>query len=420
MEFASLKGFKDILPEETAAWHKLERSAREVFRCFGFREIRPPLMERTELFNRSIGQETDIVSKEMYTLLDSRGRGMTLRPEATASVVRAYVQHRLYLRQDVQKLYTIGPMFRHERPQKGRLRQFHQINAEILGDPGPRSDAELILMAMMFLERIALTGVTLNLNSLGCPGCRSGFKQTLGEYLQKCLGVLCPDCRRRAETNPLRVFDCKVPACGEVMEAAPRVLDFICPDCRAHFEAVQEHLQEEHVDFILNPRLVRGLDYYNRTTFEIQTDQLGAQNAVVGGGRYDGLVELIGGPDLPAIGFAMGMERLVALLDAGEPAVEQGPDLFIAALGEAARSRALHWALRLRRAGVAVDMEYGDKGLKSQMKRADRLKARRVLIVGEDELQAGQAILRDMQHKRQEVVGLNDLIPRIQGILEKR
>ncbi len=420
MEFTSLKGFKDILPEEVPAWRKLETTARDVFRCFGFREIRPPLMERTELFSRSIGQETDIVSKEMYTLQDSRGRGMTLRPEATASVVRAYVQHRLYLQQAVQKLYTIGPMFRHERPQKGRLRQFHQINAEILGDPGPRSDAELILMAMDFLSRISLTGVILSVNSLGCPDCRTGFRQELGDYLERSISVLCSDCRRRADTNPLRVFDCKVPACGEVMGRAPRILDFICLECRTHFDALQSHLQEGGVDFVVNPRLVRGLDYYNRTTFEIQSEQLGAQNAVVGGGRYDGLVKLIGGPDHPAIGFAMGMERLVALMAGQAQAVEQEPALFVAALGEEARRRAFHWTLGLRRVGISVEMEYGDKSLKSQMKRADRLKARRVLIVGENELKAGEAILRDMQHKRQDVVSLDDLIPRIQAILGKQ
>ncbi len=418
MEFASIKGFRDILPEEMGHWRRLEGAARKVFAAFGFREINPPVMERTELFARSIGQETDIVSKEMYTLADSKGRGMTLRPEATASMVRAYVQNRLYLQHPVQKLFTIGPMFRHERPQKGRFRQFHQVDAEIIGDPGPRSDAELVFIAMLLLEDLGLTGLTLHINSLGCAGCRKRFRENLAGYLAERVGELCGDCARRAETNPLRVFDCKVPACGEALAQAPSILDFVCGECARHFESVQADLREAGYGFVLNPRLVRGLDYYNRTTFEIQTGSLGAQNAVVGGGRYDGLASLLGGPDHPAIGFALGMERVVALLEERGPAEAARPALYIAALGERAEQAAFGWALALRKAGLWVEMEYDSKGLKAQMKRADRLGARRVLIVGQDELVAGRVLLRDMAAGTQEEIPLPDLVPRLlKGVL---
>jgi len=309
LEFTTLKGFKDILPAEVGTWQRLESETRKVFQCFGFREIKPPILERTELFSRSIGEDTDIVAKEMYSFKDVKGRDLSLRPEATASVVRAYIQHRLYEKNPVQKLFTIGPMFRHERPQKGRFRQFHQINAEILGDPGPGSDADIIVMAMVLFDAIGLPDLTLHLNSLGCPECRISFKEELQNYLFQRMDDLCRDCRRRVETNPLRVFDCKVETCSEVVSNAPSILDFICEDCQEHFRVLQDYLKSSDISFIINPRLMRGLDYYSRTTFELQTGRLGAQNAVLGGGRYDGLVKLLGGPDHPALGFAIGVEE---------------------------------------------------------------------------------------------------------------
>lgn len=417
MEFTTIKGFKDILPEDVGTWQRLESEARRIFHSFGFKEIRPPLLERTELFSRGIGQETDIVSKEMYTLKDSKGRGLTLRPEATASVARAYIQNRLYQKNSIQKLFTIGPMFRHERPQKGRFRQFHQINAEIFGDPGSRSDADIIMMAMFFLETIGLSGLTLHINSLGCHKCRIGFRKELKEYLVKKIHALCTDCRRRAETNPMRVFDCKVDTCKEVVSGAPSILDYICEDCLEHFESVQGCLESSGIPFVLNHKLVRGLDYYTRTTFEIQTDRLGAQNAVTGGGRYDGLVKLLGGPDHPGTGFAMGIERLVTLLDEGTEQEVRTPDLFIAALGDIAENKAFNWANDLRRKGIWAEMEYGSKGLKAQMKRSGRLGAKKVLIVGEDELASGRGILRDMEKKVQEEVGLENIVNELKRIL---
>ena len=417
MEFATIKGFKDILPDDVETWQRLESEARRVFHAFGFKEIRPPLLERTELFSRGIGQETDIVSKEMYTLTDSKGRGITLRPEATASVVRAYVQNRLYLNNPIQKLFNIGPMFRHERPQKGRFRQFHQIDAEIFGDPGSRSDADIIIMAMFFLETIGLSDLVLHINSLGCHKCRVKFKKELKKYLIEKIHALCSDCQRRTETNPLRVFDCKVDTCKETVSDAPSILDYICEDCQAHFKSVQDYLESSGIPFVLNHKLVRGLDYYTRTTFEIQTDRLGAQNAVTGGGRYDGLVKLLGGPDHPGTGFAIGIERLVALMDEDAKQEIRTPDLFIAALGDTVEKKAFKWANALRRTGIWVETEYSTKGLKAQMKRAGRLGARRVLIIGDDELASGKGILRDMEKKVQEEVALNGIVNNLKGIL---
>ena len=418
MDFSAIKGFKDILPGEVGLWQRLESAARRIFTVFGFREIKTPLLERTELFSRSIGQDTDIVSKEMYSLQDSKGNSLSLRPEATASGVRAYIQNRLYQGDPVQKLFTIGPMFRHERPQKGRFRQFHQVNAELFGDLGPRSDADLVVMAMQLLADVGLRDLSLNLNSLGCVECRPRFREELHDYLKHRSRLLCGDCRRRANTNPLRVFDCKLEGCGEVVAGAPSILEFICTSCQEHFDSLQEYLSGSGIPYVLNPRLVRGLDYYSRTTFEIQTMKLGAQNAVAGGGRYDGLVKLLGGPDHPAIGFAVGMERAVALLEEGNGGSD-GPklQLFIAALGERAGELAFHWTTALRKKGWWVEMEYGARGLKAQMKRADRLGARRVFIVGEEELAAGKGILRDMATKGQQAVVLRDVVPNLEKVL---
>lgn len=417
MEFTAIKGFKDILPDESGYWQRVEAVTRKVFRDFGYREFNPPLMERTELFSRSIGEETDIVSKQMYTLTDSKGRGMTLRPEATASLVRANIEHKLYNVNPVQKLFTLGPMFRRERPQKGRFRQFHQIDAEIFGDFGPRSDADLIVMAMFLLRSIGLTGLSLQINSLGNPDCRAVFREKLMNYLSKRSGDLCSDCQRRAELNPMRVFDCKVQSCQEVVSEAPSILDYICKDCQTHFATLQEYLDIANIPFTVNHKLVRGLDYYTRTTFEIQTDRLGAQNAVTGGGRYDVLFKQLGGPDYPAIGFAMGIERIVALLEEERKQENPSPDLFVAALGDEAERKAFLWANQLREAGLWIETEFASKGLKAQMKRAGRLGAKRVLIVGEDELASGKAVLRDMETKVQSEVGLDRLMDELKNTL---
>ncbi len=420
MEITTIKGFKDILPQEAAIWQWVETQAREIFRAFGFKEIRPPLLERTDLFSRTIGEDTDIVSKQMYSLSDSKGRGVTLRPEATASVVRAYIQHRLYHDMPIQKLFVMGPMFRHERPQKGRFRQFHQINAEIFGDPGPVSDADIINMAVHFFDSLNLEPLTLIINSLGCTRCRGGFRKDLKDYLVQRRDLLCPDCRKRAKVNPLRVFDCKVEGCRAVVAEAPSILDYICNDCQTHFGGLQEYLEGLQIPFAVDHTLVRGLDYYYRTTFEIQSDRLGSQNAVAGGGRYDGLVKQMGGPDHPAIGFAVGVERMMELLDGSTKKVNECPELFIAVLGDKAGEKTFPWLSELRRSGIYVEMEYGSKGLKAQMKRADRLGAKRVLIVGDNELASGKGILRDMETKAQFEVDLDSPVEALKKMIASK
>ncbi len=418
MEFTTIKGFRDILPEEASYWQEIEQKARDVFRTFGFGEIRTPILEYTELFARSIGSDTDIVSKEMYTLTDSKGRGLTLRPEATASVARALIQNRLYQQGGVQKLFCIGPMFRHERPQKGRFRQFHQINAELFGDEGPKSDAEIVYLAVSLLDKFGLRNLTLHLNSIGCPACRPEFRKELKAYLADKAESLCSDCQRRSETNPLRVFDCKVEGCKAIVQDAPVIVDFLCKDCEDHFSELKEYIVDVGMEIVLDPRLVRGLDYYTRTTFEIQTEHLGAQNAVVGGGRYDGLVRQLGGPDVPGIGFAIGMERVMALVLGHGKQEPARPDLFVAALGKKAEMIAFRWVQELREKGLWIEQEYASKSLKAQMKRADRLGCKKVLIVGEREIDTGSAIIRDMETKEQTEIPLAEIIAHITSMAE--
>jgi len=402
----------DILPGEVETWQFLEERARQVFRAFGYREIRVPVLEKTELFCRSIGETTDIVEKEMYTFADKGGTSMTLRPEGTAPVIRAFIEHRLHTLDPVSKLYYLGAMFRHERPQKGRYRQFHQIGAEVIGLDDPKIDAQVLAMLSHFFNVVGIDGVALQINSLGCPECRPAYRQVLLDFLQARLGQLCADCQRRAATNPLRALDCKVPGCQEATVGAPAVVDHLCAGCALHFEAVRGHLADLEVPFTVNPRMVRGLDYYTKTTFEMVTDRLGAQSAVAAGGRYDRLVADLGGPALPGIGFAMGEERL-ALLLAGASAAPEGPALFICTLGVDAERFGFRLLTRLQRAGSHAEMEYAGKSLKAQLRRADKLGARRVLILGGDEMARGVAQLRDMAAGTQEEVPLAELDARL-------
>jgi histidyl-tRNA synthetase len=420
VQYKAVRGFKDILPSQVGTWNMIESEAKRLFRRFGYREIRIPVLEKAELFARGIGQDTDIVSKEMYTLTDRRGTQLAMRPEATASILRAYIENKLYAGNPVLKLFTMGPMFRYERPQKGRRRQFHQIDVEIIGDPGPRSDSELIYMIMDFFSRLGLPDFVLLINSLGCIECRDPFRAELRSYLRKHEAHLCPDCQLRVQTNPLRVFDCKVERCNQVMKDAPSVLDFLCNDCTRHFDGVKAYLEQLNVGFSVNPHLMRGLDYYTRTTFEVQTEELGAQNAVAGGGRYDLLMKELGGPNSPAIGFAIGEERIVELIEQQGVLRERGPDLVLAPLGEEAETMAFLWLQELRKAGVSCEMEYRPLGLKAQMRHADRLDARKVLIVGEDELNKGRGILRDMSTKEQIEVSLGDVVKEIVSMKERK
>lgn len=412
-----IRGFKDILPGEVELWQYIEKTARSLFEDFGFKEIRIPIMERTELFARSIGEDTDIVEKEMYTFPDRKGSLITLRPEATASVCRSYIQHKLYSKDPVQKYFTIGPMFRRERPQKGRYRQFYQINAEIFGVDSPLVDVELIFLLVTLFSRLSVSDVEAHINSLGCPECRPKFKAVLSDFLTSSTGNLCSDCVRRKDRNPLRVLDCKVPACREAMAHAPSILDYLCPACSQHFETVKTALDAMNVPFTIDKRLVRGLDYYTRTTFEIQTGSLGAQSAVAGGGRYDGLVKALGGPDTPATGFAIGLDRLAEITGLNCNDFIKTPDIYLAALGEKSLSLAFEWKSALCLEGVKTEMDFGDKSLKSQMKRADRLGAKHVLIVGDNEIKQGSVILRNMTTKEQVTIPIEHVVENIKAKL---
>jgi histidyl-tRNA synthetase len=409
VEIKAIRGFNDILPDEIGKWQFVEKTAREVFEGFGFSEIRIPILERTELFSRGIGEATDIVEKEMYTFTDRSGNSLTLRPEATASMARAYLEHQLYTFDPVAKLYCIGPMFRYERPQKGRYRQFYQIDAEVFGVENPMVDAEVIVMLVHFLKRAGLEKLELQINSLGDRVCRPRYREELKKFLTQKSFQLCEDCQRRLETNPLRIFDCKVETCQEAIADAPKVTDFICAECQKHFDEVKEYLEGAGLTYILNPRMVRGLDYYTRTAFEVVSYQLGSQNAVTGGGRYDNLFQEIGGLDVPGIGFAIGMERLVALLPKEREFI-QYPHLFVAALGGETIKEAYRIINQLHLEGIRAELDYEGKSLKSQMRRADKFKARYVLILGEEEMKRGRAVLRNMETKSQEELPLQNVV----------
>ena len=404
MAITGIKGFNDILPGEVEKWQQIEATARRVFELYGFAEIRVPILEKTELFRRSIGDATDIVEKEMYSFVDKGDNAVTMRPEGTASVMRAFIEHKLYAADPVAKLYYLGPMFRYERPQKGRYRQFHQIGAEVTGVTSPAVDAQVLTMLCHFFAELGLTEPALQVNSLGCSVCRPVYRAALKEFLRERLDRLCDDCRRRFETNPLRALVCKSTGCQEATAGAPAMLDYLDNDCAAHFAAVRRYLEAAGTAYAVNPRMVRGLDYYTRTTFELVTGLLGSQSAVAAGGRYDGLIADLGGPSLPGIGFAMGVERVALLL--AEKEFRKRPDLFIAALGQAAQDLAFLLMTSLQRQGVAVEIDYEGKSLKSQMRRSDKFNARFTLIIGEDELAGGRANLKEMDAGSQEEVPL--------------
>ncbi len=413
MSITGIKGMNDILPGEIETWQFLEQQAREVFGTYGFSEIRTPVPEKTELFCRSIGETTDIVEKEMYTFEDKSDNSITLRPEGTAPVMRAFIQNKLFNLDAVTKLYYMGPMFRYERPQKGRYRQFHQIGVEALGVEDAKIDAQILAMLHSFFERAGIDSVSLQVNSLGCPDCRPNYRQQLIKYLEARLDVLCEECQRRYTKNPLRVLDCKSAGCKEATQDAPAIIDHLCDRCDEHFAQVQKYLNSLEIPFSVNARMVRGLDYYVRTTFEMVTDKLGSQNAVAAGGRYDGLVESLGGPALPGIGFAIGLERLV-LMKGADKIVPTSPQLFVAALGDAAADYAFVLMARLQAKGIRAEMDFQGKSLKAQMRRADKLKADYVLILGDDEISSGQAQLKEMASGEQTPVVLDSLASQLQ------
>lgn len=405
MAINGVKGFNDILPGEVEKWQHIEATARRVFELYGLSEIRIPILEKTELFSRSIGDATDIVEKEMYSFEDKGGNKVTMRPEGTASVMRAFIEHKMHALDPVARLYYMGPMFRYERPQKGRYRQFHQIGAEITGVSAPTVDAQVLTMLTHFFQELGLTEPTLQINSLGCSDCRPLYREALKGFLLNKIELLCEDCERRYLTNPLRALDCKSPGCQEATKGAPSMLEYLCPCCSDHFDQTKKYLDLVGTAYSINERMVRGLDYYTRTTFEMVTTMLGSQSAVAAGGRYDGLISELGGPQLPGIGFAIGVERVALLL--AEKDFSRRPDLFIAAMGEEAHAEAFRLMTALQRNNVAVEIDYEGKSLKSQMRRADKFKSRFTLIIGGDELSRGTAPLKDMDGGTQIEVALD-------------
>jgi histidyl-tRNA synthetase len=423
----AVRGVRDILPGEARRWQRVETAARQTFEAYGYRDIRLPLFERTELFARGIGDETDIVKKEMYTFVDRSGESVTLRPEATASVLRAYIEHGFHVQPKPVRLYTLGPMFRYERPQAGRYRQFHQANVEALGEIHPALDAEVIAMLIDFFGALGLADrLELHINSIGDASTRPAYIMRLREYLTSVQDQLCDECQMRLGRNPLRVLDCKTPECQPIIVKAPSILDSLSPEAGQHFESVRHCLDAMTIRYAVNPRLVRGLDYYVRTTFEVLTGELGAQNAVAGGGRYDGLIQQLGGPADPGIGFAIGMERVVLLL--GEDDRAGAPLALLIPIGETALHRLMPVARALRRAGVPVELAFGDRKLPRELDRANRLGVRFAVIAGDTELQHDQCILRDMTTREQRPVRLErlalELVPgeapqRVQRVLDE-
>ncbi|WP_456324112.1 histidine--tRNA ligase [Desulfonauticus submarinus] len=407
-KITKIKGFADLFPPESTVYVKMEETARQVFSAYGCNEVRIPIVEKTELFARTIGGETDIVQKEMYTFQDRKGRSLTLRPEATAGMVRAFIESGPS-QGSIAKYFTLGPMFRYERPQKGRMRQFHQIDVEFFGPTTPQADGELILMLWHYLTALKLDNFHLEINSLGCPKCRPQFKQKLLSFLQNIdESKLCADCKRRKQTNPLRVLDCKVSTCKEMVASAPKIIDSLCLECQKHFKDVLAILDKAGLNYTLNHLLVRGLDYYQRTTFEIiaENPNIGSQSAIAGGGRYDGLVKNLGGPDIPGLGFACGMERIALLLDKQNNFKQ---DFFLAVLSDKALNQAILLAQKLRNKGFKGEVSFEAKSLKSQLRYAHKKEVKTCLILGEDELSSGVIQAKNMETGLQQTIALEDI-----------
>ncbi|MBR1397374.1 MAG: histidine--tRNA ligase [Selenomonadaceae bacterium] len=406
------RGTKDILPSQIDNWIFIENKIRDICTRYNYTEIRTPIFEHTELFHRGIGEGTDVVDKEMYTFEDRGGRSITLRPENTASAVRAYLQNKLFADKALVKLFYIGSMFRYDRPQAGRLREFHQFGVEALGQMNPAVDAEIIFLAVDFLESLGLKDLMVKINTVGCPKCRPVYRQKLQHFFSDKLDMLCHDCQTRFDKNPMRILDCKNDADKEFMEDAPQIKDCLCDDCREHFNSVQKLLQSLGVNFEIDSRLVRGLDYYTKTAFEIQYAPLGAQSAVAGGGRYDGLIEEIGGNPTPAVGFAAGIERILAALELQNllPTFENNIDVFIVAVGDEAESLAFELLIKLRRAGLIAAMDFAKRSIKAQMKQAGKSNAKLAMIIGEDEVKNKTVTFKNLANSEQQNIEINNCI----------
>lgn len=411
------RGTKDILPDTVGDWNYVEGEIRELCRRFGYSEIRTPIFEHTELFQRGIGEGTDVVDKEMYTFTDRGERSITLRPENTASAVRAYLQNKLYAQSNLVKLFYIGSMFRYDRPQAGRMREFHQFGVEALGEANPAVDAEVILLAMNLLEGLGLKDLELSINSVGCPKCRSKYRTMLQDFFRDKLEDLCEDCCSRFERSPLRILDCKKDSDKPYMADAPKITDCLCEECAEHFAKLKELLTSAGISFTHDPRLVRGLDYYTKTAFEIKYPPLGAQSAVAGGGRYDGLIEEMGGNPTPAVGFATGLERLLLALESQNllPEKNRSVDAYVVALGETAQAEGFKLLNSLRQQGLSAAMDFAGRSMKAQMKQANKLGAKYSVILGEDEIAEGVVMLRSMEDSSQAKVPMNQVAEKIKA-----
>jgi len=405
------RGTHDVLPSESYKWHTIEEKIKEISLEFGYKEIRTPMFESTELFERGVGDTTDVVQKEMYTFLDKGGRSITLRPEGTSPIVRSFVENSLYALPQPTKLYYLYPCFRYEKPQAGRLREFHQFGVEVMGADSPAIDAEVISLAMEVFRRHNITGIELNINSIGCPKCRSAYNEKLKDFFKPHLGELCETCRQRYEKNPLRILDCKVKSCKEIYNNAPVLLDNICDECKDHFELLKKYLDTMKIPYNVDATIVRGLDYYTKTVFEIISKNKGSEGTVCGGGRYNGLISEVGGPEMTGVGFAMGLERLLLVLESLSliEKTEECPDIFIANIGESADIFVQKLVYDLRREGVCAERDYLERSVKAQMKFANKIGARFSAVIGDDDIANGSVSVKNMQTGETTSVNLNEL-----------
>lgn len=413
------RGTKDILPSESAKWQYIENIIREHCKLYGFKEIRTPTFEHTELVQRGVGETTDIVQKEMYTFLDRGGRSLTLKPEGTSPAVRAFIENNLTNDAQPTKMYYITPVFRYERPQAGRLREHHQFGIEVFGSEEPSTDAEVISVAVELFKKLGILNLEININSIGCPVCRKEYNNALKKYLRSNLSGLCETCRDRFERNPMRILDCKEESCRKIINGAPVILDYLCNDCRNHFEGLKKHLDLLGYKYNIDPMIVRGLDYYTKTVFEIIYKGIGAQGTVCGGGRYDGLIKECGGPSMPAVGFGMGIERLLMVLEDQkiELPAKEDMDIFIASLGDNAETEAFKIVAELRKSGISADKDHMNRSLKGQMKYADKINARFTVVLGDDELQSGKIMIKDMISGEQTEAEIGKLAQTLKNIL---
>ena len=407
------RGTKDITPKDVYKWHYVEKKFREICALYGYEEIRTPIFEHTEVFARSVGDTTDVVQKEMYSFTDRGDRQLSLKPEGTAGVIRSFIENKMYADTQPTKLYYITPCFRYERPQAGRQRQFHQFGIEVLGSDGPSVDAEVISLAVQFFNEMGLKNLSVNINSVGCPTCREEYNRKLKEYLDQKVDVLCETCLERKDKNPMRVIDCKNPHCKENLQDIPFMIDHLCEDCKDHFDKLQTYLKEMDINYVVDKTIVRGLDYYKKTAFEIISNDIGSQSTVCGGGRYDGLVEMLGGPKgISGIGFALGAERLLLTLENNNIEIEnpKSTDIYIATIGDAAKTKSFKLIKDLRSNHISADNDHLDKSLKAQFKYSDKLNAKYTVVIGDDELANDTATLKNMKTSEQTTIKLSELV----------